>query len=889
MRKVASFGLILCLSAAPASAQDNAPSKKIAAIRTDEAMRVDGVLDERVWKRPGFSGLIQQEPSEGAMPSERSEVWLAYDDDALYFAAQYYDAHPESIMARLVRRDFIWGDPSDGCVLYLDSYRDKRNGYFFYVSAAGALADGLIENDVKQPNDLSWDAVWEGVSRIGSEGYSVEMKIPYSQLRFKKDESQVWGVNVERFISRKVETDMIAYTPRDESGFASRFADLVGIEGISPPARFEVMPYVTSKAEYVGTDPADPFNPGKRFLLGGGLDIRAGLGSSLTLNGTVNPDFGQVEVDPAIVNLTDVEYSFEEKRPFFTEGVTIYNFGRGGSNNNVSFNWQAPQIFYSRRIGRAPQGALPAHDFVDLPNGAHILGAGKISGRVFDEWRIGMIHALTQREFASVDLRGMQTRVEVEPLTYYGVLRTQRDYDAGRHGIGVLMTFTNRFFRDPTLADVIDKSAIVAAADGWTFLDEDRAYVLSGWGGMSNVSGNRNQMISLQRSSGHYFQRPDARHLGIDSSATSLMGYAGRLMLNKNRGRWVFNSAVGVISPEFEVNDMGYQSFSDLVNAHIYAGYRWNTPTDYYHHAGVNAAAFAAWDFGGNNTSQGYWLGSYIVLQTLYGANLRATYSPESYNARKTRGGPLTLNPVSRFYDLTVYTDNRLRYVITCQGTLRSGDDLETRAIYANLELKLTPTLTFSIGPQLQKDIYGAQWVGVFPDPSATHTYGKRYVFALLNQTTLAADVRVDWIITPKLSFQIYLQPLISSGKYGEFKSLARPKSYEFLKYGENGSTVASIVSTAGDILGYNLDSDGPGAAAAGIINNPDFNIVSLRGNAVLRWEYLPGSVAYFVWGQRRADLEPVGGFEFSRSMSHLFEVKPDNIFMLKLSYWLGM
>src|SRR5690606_15601472 len=249
--------------------------------------------------------------------------------------------------------------------------------------------DGLIENDVKQPNDLSWDAVWEGKSNIDENGWTIEMKIPYSQLRFNEGEEQVWGINVERFISRRFETDMLADTPRNESGFTSRFPNLVGIKGITPPARIEILPYVTAKAEYIGHAPGDPFNTGERYPLGMGLDVRAGLGSSLTLNATINPDFGQVELDPAIVNLSDVEYSFAEKRPFFTEGVSIYRFGRGGTNNNVGFNWTNPNIFYSRRIGRTPQGSLPSYDYADIPNGTHILGAAKISGQIYDNWKIG--------------------------------------------------------------------------------------------------------------------------------------------------------------------------------------------------------------------------------------------------------------------------------------------------------------------------------------------------------------------------------------------------------------------------------------------------------------------------------------------------------------------
>jgi hypothetical protein len=861
----------------------------VLAVRTTEHISIDGRLNEKTWHRPGFTGFQQQEPFEAAPPSQRSEIWVAFDDEALYFAARYFDDHPDSILARLVRRDFIWGDPSDGCVLYIDSFRDRRNGYFFYVSAAGTLADGLIENDVKQPNDLSWDAVWDGVAKIDGEGYCIEMKIPFSQLRFREGDVQNWGINAERFISRRAETDMIAITPRTESGFASRFLNLEGIVGVSPSARIETMPYVTSKAEYTGHDPSNPFNPGEKYRFGGGLDIRAGLGSSLTLNATINPDFGQVEVDPAIVNLTDVESTFDEKRPFFTEGVTLFNFGEGGSNNQVAFNWQSPQIFYSRRIGRAPQGAVPGADYIDAPNGTHILGAGKISGRVFDEWKLGMIHSLTEREFASLDLAGVRSQVEIEPLTYYGVLRTQRDFNAGGQGIGLLTTYTNRLFHDEALRSSLSGSAVAAGIDGWTFLDEERSYVITGWGSASRVSGTPERLVALQRSAGHYFQRPDAHHLGVDSSTKSLTGYAGRLVLNKNNGRWILNTALGCISPGYEVNDLGYETFADQINGHIYGGYRWTTPTEFYMNAGVNAAMFANWDFGGNKTAQGYWLGAFIMLRNLYGANLRMTYSPETFSARRTRGGPLTLNPVSRSYFLNFYTDGRQWYVVQCQGAFRIGEDLNSRALTTTFEFKVTPTLTLSIGPQLQVDTYGAQWVGVVQDPTAAETYGNRYLFAHMDQTTIAADIRMDWIISPTLSVQLYVQPLISSGRYSGFKSLAMPRTYRFAKYGENGSTIVPQHSSTGELESYELDPDGSGPAAAATIGNPDFNIVSLRGNAVLRWEYLPGSVMYLVWTQSRSDYEAVGDVEFGHSMNHLFAVKPDNIFMLKLSYWLGM
>jgi hypothetical protein len=866
--------------------ENNTLNRQIIAVRTNTKIVIDGRLTEEVWRNPGYASLEQQDPDQGLAPSQKSEFWVAYDDEAIYFAAKYYDTSPDSIMARLVRRDFIWGDPSDGCVLYLDSYKDKRSGYFFYVSAAGALADGLIENDVKQPNDLSWDAVWEGVPYINDEGWSIEMKISYSQLRFKEGDHQVWGINVERFISRRFETDMLVYTPRNESGFASRFPDLVGIEGITPPSRIELLPYVTGKAEYLNNLPGDPFNSGSQYQPGFGLDLRAGLGSSLTLNGTINPDFGQVEVDPAIVNLTDVEYSFEEKRPFFTEGVSIYRFGRGGTNNSVSFNWPNPNIFYSRRIGRAPQGSLPDYDYADVPNGTHILGAAKISGQVYDNWKIGTIHALTKREYADLDQSGIQSRVEVEPLTYYGIFRAQRDFNGGNQGIGLLTTFTNRFFNDQSLKSSLNKNAFVLGTDGWTFLDNENTYVLTGWAALSNVTGTQERMIALQESPLHYFQRPDASHIEVDSSATSMTGYSGRIMLNKNRGRWTFNTAIAFISPGFEVNDLGYGSYSDLINAHFFTSYRWNEPTDFYLFAGINAATFINFDFGRNRTSQGYWMGAYLTLHDYYGGNITFAYEPPTVNARRTRGGPLTLNPESKSASIELNTDNRLWWVGYAGADIGLSEDGDSHSLYTTLEFKVLPTLTLSFGPRFSKETSETQWVTKSDDAAATETDGRRYIFAHLDQTTFSTDIRADWIISPKLSFQIYVQPFIASGKYNELKYLAKSKSYDFVKYGEKGSTIDKTIS-AGGSSSYTLDPDGDGPSEPVTIDNPDFNYISLRGNAVLRWEYLPGSTLYLVWTQSRQDIDPQGDFHFGKSINNLLGIKPDNIFMLKLTYWL--
>ncbi|MCK9409037.1 MAG: carbohydrate binding family 9 domain-containing protein [Bacteroidetes bacterium] len=862
----------------------------ITALKTSEQIRVDGILSEGIWQRTGFTDFKQREPEQGAPGSEKCETWVAYDDEALYIAAKLYDHHADSIVARLVRRDFVYGDPSDGFLVYIDPYHDKMTGNLFYVSAAGTKADGLVENDGRF--ELSWDAVWEGVAKLHPDGYVVEMKIPFAQLRFKEGEEQVWGINFERYIGRKNETMMVVYTPRNENGFVSRFPDLVGLNGLTPSSRMEVLPYVTGKAEYIGNNSNNPFNPGEKYLPGAGLDLKVGLGTSLTLDGTINPDFGQVEVDPAVVNLSDVETSFQEKRPFFTEGVSIFRFGRGGANNNWQFNWSDPTIFYSRRIGRNPQRpqfSLPYYDYADVPNGTKILGAGKISGRLGDDWKIGMIHSLTNKEMTSIDSAGHHSRQEMEPQSYYGVFRAQRDFEQGQQGIGMLATYTNRMFDNPILQDYINSNALVTAVDGWTFFDQERTYVLTGWAGLSNVQGNNNKLITLQRSSGHYFQRPDVTHMSVDSSLTSMTGYAGRIMLNKNRGRWTLNAAVGMIDPKFESNDLGFMSFADVINAHVVSGYRWSDPTEYYRFTGFDIATFVNYDFGGNKTAQGFWLNSYVTLLNYYGGNIRLQYSPETFSARRTRGGPLMVNPSSQSAGINLFSDNRNWWILYAGGGMTTGGVDENTNAYIETELKLTPTFTLTVGPDISFDKSKAQFIRSVLDANATATYGRRYVFADLEQTSVGATIRMNWILNPELSFQIYAQPYFNSGSYTNYKELTKAKSFKFIMYGTNGSTITPQTTSTGEVVGYSLDADGTGTAVSIPIGKPDFNYRSLRGNAVVRWEYSPGSALFLVWTQSREDIETAGDFQFGRSVDRIVNVKPDNIFMLKLSYWMGM
>jgi hypothetical protein len=862
------------------SAQPSPSDKKVVAVRTSEPIHIDGIFTESVWQRAGTTGFLQLEPVEGAQPTERTEVWVAYDDDAIYVAARMYDSAPDSIFAYLIRRDREV--ESDRFLLYLDPYHDRRTGYYFYVSAAGVKCDGVLFND--DWSDNSWDGVWDGKATIDSRGWTVEMRIPFSQIRFHKGDTQIWGVNFERDIARKNEEDYLVYRPKKESGFVSRFADLVGIERIPSPAQVEILPYANTRAEYSNRFAADPSKRGHDYLLGAGADLKVGLGSNLTLNGAINPDFGQVEVDPAVVNLTDVESYFDEKRQFFTEGIRLFNyFGYGGASSNWSFNSPYVEQFYSRRIGRAPQGSVSSGTEVNRPIGTRILGAAKVTGKLGDGWDVGTIHAVTAREYADLMKDNQRSRVEVEPPAYYGIVNAQKEFNGGAQALGVMSTLSERSFSEARLRDEMNSSALFTGLDGWTFLDDERVWVVNGWAGITSVAGTTRRMISLQRNSQHYFQRPDISHVRIDSSATTLTGTAMQLALNKQKGSVVFNAKFNFVNPKFEINDLGFQGRSDAIYMHAGGGYRWTDPTEHFRSASVNAAVAQTFDFGGNLTARGFYLMNHVQLLNYYELGLNFFYTAQSYNPTLTRGGPLVLYPQWIEVNGTFSTDQRASVVFGISGDIHRGANGAVHALAGALWWKPASNISLKVEPVWSHRINTAQWVTAVEDPPSVQTYGKRYVFGELDQTTLSADIRIEWTFTPDLSFQLYTQLLFSAGSYSKFKELARPRTFDFNVFGEG----TSMLSKSDGV--YGVDPDGLGPASIFTFRDPDFNIKPFRCNAVLRWEFRPGSTLYLVWTQTRSDFETIGDLQLGNSIDRLWGTRPDNIFMMKLSCWFNI
>lgn len=858
-------------------ARQDKPAKRMTARLTETNIRIDGRLDEAVWQTPGYTGFTQSEPIDGGRPTEKTEILIAFDKNSLYVAARLADSQPEKIIARLGRRDdFV---DSDWFIFSIDPYFDRRSGYKFAVNPAGSICDWMLYNDEQE--DLSWDGVWDSHARITASGWTVEMRIPFHQLRFKKKDAYTWGIDCHRIIKRKNEENLLAYVAKEDSGYVSRFRLLEGIHDIDPGRKIELAPYGMSKLAFAPSEPGNPFETGSDFSANAGMDMKIGLKSNLTLDATVNPDFGQVEVDPAVINISDQETYYAEKRPFFIEGAGIFRFGEGGVNRLRSLGWDTPNLFYSRRIGRSPRGSATADGFADYPEWTTILGAAKVTGKIGKGFNIGVLSALTQREQAEIAAAGERFFEEVEPFSHYGVIRLQKEFRRGRRGIGFIATTVNR---DLDAQDVLSESfiqnALSLGVDGWTSLGQAGTWVVSGWLSSTQVMGSTAAITGLQRSPLHYFQRPDADYVSVDETDTSLSGWAGRVFLNKQKGNMVFNAAFGAISPGFDANDMGFHHRGDTINGHVEFGYRDFKPGKLFRTWELTFAGYRNYDFGGLRIGENYYLIAQAQFLNYWAARLSFSYEPEKYSHYFTRGGPLALYISGQDVSYSFSTDNRKKLVLSLDGHYRTHPNgAKNWSVYFGLRWKPKSNFSLSLVPGYYFRHSTFQWITQVEDPMKVETYGVRYIFSDIFQKVVPIEIRVNWTFSPRLSLQAYIQPYIGVGDYFGFKELSAPRTFDFNFFDEGESTIS-----CGDGV-YLADPDGPGPAAPFTFADPDFNYKSLRGTVVLRWEYRPGSTLYVVWTQNRADYANPGDLRFGRDIGDLFTAPGDNVFLLKFTY----
>jgi hypothetical protein len=849
---------------------------------SDAEISLDGFLDEAVWQNaPIATGFTQRFPNNGRPASERTEVRVLYTSTALYVGFMAYDSAPDSIMAPLFRRD--GNEPSDWVYVTIDSYNDKRTGFAFAVNPRGVQKDVLYFDDSNE--DILWDAIWEAKTQILDNGWSAEIRIPMSQLRFSSStREQEWGINFQRRISRHGEISFWAPTSQTENRLVSQFGRLQGIYDLAKPRRLEIMPYAAGsllRSPNPGT--GSPYYKRNDFSGRIGGDVSYGITSNMTLTATFNPDFGQVEADPSIINLSANENFFAERRPFFLEGSEIFRFG--GTRTFSSFG--NPNTFYSRRIGRAPQGrpnlAGVNASFIDQPDQTTIASAIKLSGKTNSGWSIGVLNAYTLEETATYTTpAGVEDSFPVEPVSNYFVSRVKKDFNSGNTIVGGFASAVHRRIDGTYFENFLRSSAYLSGVD-FEHSFKNREWVTSGVISYSHINGSENAILLAQRSPVRYYQRVDSKKLSLDADRTSLSGYATELSIQKQGGNdpWLGSITYSEVSPGYETNDLGFQGRADYraINAGIVFRETESKKVQMYETWLFNGTS---WNFDNDLTSLGFGNGAFMRFNNLWTLNYEISYNFKQFSDRLARGGPVVQMPESYRFNFNVNT-NQNRMISYHAGTFTRFDAAGNYNYnyWGGVTARPTTWLRISYNLEYLSSKSLSQYIVQLQDASATETFGNRYVFGEIGQKTLINNIRVNWTFTPTMSLQTYVRPFIASGSYSNIKELAKPRTYDFNVYGKDVGSISQNANT------YTVDPDGTGSANFSV-PNPDFNFRSVQGNAVFRWEYRPGSTLFIVWQQQRDDFAQVGDFELNRDLGELFRAKPTNIFLVKVSYWFG-
>jgi hypothetical protein len=805
------------------------------------------------------------------------------------------------VRAALTRRDQVMnGDnslTSDRIALVFDTFRDKNSRRWFELNPLGVKGD-------HQDGDASYDPVWEGATTIDSLGWSAEFRIPYSQLRFSQETNQIWGMQIWRTIDRRNEEDMWAFWRQNEFGGPAYFGTLEGITVASAPRQMELVPYVTSRSKIQKAPAGDPFHSNNEMTHRVGGDLKVNLTSNLTLDATVNPDFGQVEVDPASVNLSVFETTFNEKRPFFVSNSGSFSFG--GFSCFFCSNVSSLSPIYTRRIGRSPQlaGTVSERaDFMDVAEATTILGAAKVTGRTGGGISLGLLDAVTNREtarFLPTGTTGEQT-YEVEPLTNYFIGRVRKDLRGGATRVGAISTMVNRSLSNPDQVRLLRSNAQLFGVDidhRWA----DREYGFNIQTALTHIGGDSSAIRLAQESSARYYQRTGRVATGdglfstdYDPTRRNLYGYGFYARLAKETGDWLWETTQNWRSPGFEANDLGVLFRSDYKWMLTNVARQWTTPKAFYRNMVAIVGAQQQVNYEGDRNDYDYHAYWGATFKNYMEFNIFALLHPTTYDERLTRGGPTAMrygyNMLSAYYE----TDSRKRITFGAQvQVLEPVDNSEGGrvAYYPSVTFKPSTRVLISLSPSYDHDKAAQQYVTAVSDPEVSAPFGgTRYVFGRLERKTFSLDTRVNTTFTPNLTLELFAQPFLASGKFTSFKEFAEVKSRRMFFFGrDNGSTVTTNTDPAtADVTGYTIDPDGiTGPAAPFTFDNPDFNFRSLRGTGVLRWEYRPGSTLFFVWTQQREGSDDYGDFNFSRDRSALFRDRPTNVFQIKATYWLG-
>jgi hypothetical protein len=825
---------------------------------------IDGKLDDECWKKGTWAGnFTQWIPNEGAKPTQPTEMNLQYDDKFLYVAFRAHDSEPEKIQRHSGLRDEFAGDIVG---INFDSNRDYRTGFEFNLTAWGQKIDLILFNP--ENIDANWNAVWKGKTGLEDSSWVAEMEIPLSQLRYNKKDEQIWGLHAWRWISRVQEESDWEIQTRTGPGVMYNFGELRGISGLKKSRRLEIMPFAVGDLKTMKNEPGNPFMKGGREWGGNlGLDAKIGVSSNFTVDITVNPDFGQVESDPSVMNLTAFETFYEEKRPFFMEGLTIFDY---------KFDDQS--LFYSRRIGHAPSLSVQAGPggFVKTPDKTAILDAVKFSGTTSDGLAIGVIQSLTSNEFARISERdGNITKKEIEPLTNYLIARVQKGYNAGTTTFGGMVTSTNRFINSNDLQS-LPSNAYTGGLDllhRWN----DKKYFVDARLIGSYIDGSSEAVKALQQSSARYYQRPGASYLRYDTTSTRLSGYGGKFRIGKGaKGLWKYSTGVTWLSPGLELNDAGYMQSADEINQETEITYFVTQPVSIFRTYNVTLEQFNSWNFNGTYLGSGSHLSFNSEFRNQWKLGVNFIYHSKAYDTKILRGGYDMLLPSNFIFFGNIGTDPSKKLIagLEYRNEKTGNNSGSSFEIEPHITVRPVQTVRIRLSGNYEKNNDRMQYVATKDFMSQ-----KSYILGKIDQSTLGITLKVDFNLTPEFSIQYYGSPFVSKGSYSEFKHITNPSA---IKY-EDRFAVFSNPVLIGD--SYQMDENNDFIPDY-FIDNPDFNFHQFRSNLVAKWEYRLGSFIYFVWSSERTGYSDNPGVSLKESFRQLRKVVPDNIFLIKLSYW---
>jgi len=871
--------IFLFISQIKVIAQDEPVAKKsYQTAFTQSPPSIDGYLNDSCWDLVDWGGdFIQTEPSENKPPSQQTAFKILYDDNNLYVFIRAYDTEPDKISRRISRRDNFDGDMVE---INIDSYYDKQTAFSFTAMASGTKGDEAVTKDGNNW-DSSWNPVWFLKTSIDDKGWCAEMRIPFSQLRFGKKVEHVWGIQLMRHIFRLEERSTWQFIPKGSPGMVHLFGELHGIKGIKPKRQIEFLPYTLAKVERFEKDEDNPFLDGKESSFSAGLDGKAAITNDLTLDFTINPDFGQVEADPSEVNLSAFETYFSERRPFFIEGKNIFEFQP--SNTIVIHNMGADNLFYSRRIGRFPHYSpdLDDHEYADLPEATTILGAMKLSGKTKKGLSIGILESVTANEKATIDNHGTRRKESVEPLTNYFVGRLLQDFKKGETTVGGIVTAVNRDITSPELHFL--PTAAYTGAIGFSHSWNERTWYLKGNMEFSYVKGHEEAMLDLQQSSARYYQRPDASYVSVDSTRTSLSGYGGTFRFGRSsKKRIQFETSFTIRSPGLEFNDIGYMRQSDIIHHGSWVAYYLRDPFSIFRNFYLNTNYWMYWDFSGKLLSTFANTNFNTQFKNKWRLNGNFTRVNENISTNLLRGGPSFVVPGSEEMSLNLSTDQSKKLTFYVGSYLGLGDVnfYNYHEYWAGVGARPLNALSVSFEPTYSLNHNNLQYV-----ETSELNGDQRYLFATLDQKTAIFTFRLNYTFSPELSLEYYGQPFISAGKYTGYKRVTDPHADHFA--GRYRLFPENEISYNADENTYTFDENTNGTTYT--IDNPDFNFRQFRSNFVIRWEYKPGSTLFLVWSQGRTDSVSDGSFDYGRDLRGLFDVKPHNVFLVKFSYWFSL